>query len=186
MVGHIVGGGPVWPLWVTGALLFGGAVAAMAVPKTLRRACLAVAGVGLVSTVVVYTLLPSAPIAPQGLTVRIVAPKPSAAVTSPVLVRVCGGTSNLPGAGRLLSISVDGRQVAEVNADTAVVPLAPWHLHAARGAGHHQAPRVRAARADRRDDHRDRGRCAGTHTRLRGGGMSRRQTLDGMQFPANT
>lgn len=123
-LGHIVGGGPVWPLWVTGGLLCGGAVAAMAVPQTSRRACLAVAAVGLVSTIVVYALLPSAPTAPQGLTMHILAPQTSATVTSPVLVRVCGGTSNLPGAGRLLSISVDGHQVAEVNTDTAALSLA--------------------------------------------------------------
>jgi hypothetical protein len=45
MLAHIIGGGPVWPLWLTGALLFGGAVAAMAVPQALRRVCLGVAGV---------------------------------------------------------------------------------------------------------------------------------------------
>lgn len=36
---HIVGGGPVWPLWVTGTLLFGGAVAVVSVARgehTLR------------------------------------------------------------------------------------------------------------------------------------------------------
>ncbi len=125
MLAHIVGGGPTWPLWLTGTLLFGGAVAAMAVPQTLRRACLAVALVGLVSTVVVYALLPAAPGAPQGLAIRIVAPTADATVTSPVLVEVCGGASSIPGAGRLLSISVDGRQVAEVDAGAAAVTLAP-------------------------------------------------------------
>jgi len=67
ILAHIIGGGPVWPLWLTGALLFGGAVAAMAVPHALRRICLAVAGVGLVATVAVYVALPSAPPAPAGL-----------------------------------------------------------------------------------------------------------------------
>jgi hypothetical protein len=47
MVAHLLGGGPVWPLWVTGTLLFGGAVASMAVPQRLRRACLAVSGAGI-------------------------------------------------------------------------------------------------------------------------------------------
>jgi hypothetical protein len=121
---HIVGGGPVWPLWVTGTLLFGGAVAAMAVPTTLRRACLAVAGVGLLSTVAVYIALPSAPPAPRGVSLSIAAPPPGATVTSPLVVRVCATGSSVPGAGRLLSISVDGRQVAEVNADTAAVSVA--------------------------------------------------------------
>ncbi len=122
-VAHILGGGPVWPLWLTGALLFGGAVAAMAVPLRARRVCLAVAGLGLVSTCVVYALLPSAPSAPRGLSVQIAAPSTATAITSPVLVKVCGGASAIPGTGRLLSISVDGRQVAEVSADTAVVSM---------------------------------------------------------------
>jgi hypothetical protein len=122
-VAHVLGGGPVWPLWMTGALLFGGAVAAMAVPLRLRRVCLAVAGVGLLSTCVVYALLPSAPSAPRGLSVQIAAPPTTTAITSPVLVKVCGSTSAIPGPGRLLSISVDGRQVAEVGADTAVVSM---------------------------------------------------------------
>ncbi len=120
---HIVGGGPVWPLWITGAVLFGGAVAAMAVPLRLRRACLAATAVGLVATIAVYVALPSAPAAPAGLAIRVAAPAASATVTSPVLVKVCG-TSDIPGAGRLLSISVDGRQVAEVDADTAAVTIA--------------------------------------------------------------
>jgi hypothetical protein len=121
MLAHLLGGGPVWPLWITGTLLFGGAVASMAVPETSRRACLAVSGVGLVATVVVYLLLPAAPSAPSGLSLGIAAPVDGATVTSPVVVRVCGGASSIPGPGRLLSISVDGRQVAELNASTAAV-----------------------------------------------------------------
>lgn len=121
---HIIGGGPVWPLWITGGLLFGGAIASMAAPQTLRRACLAVSGVGLVATVAVYVLLPAAPSAPQGLAVRIASPAELATVTSPVLVEVCG-TAAIPGTGRLLSVSVDGRQVAEVNSNTAAVTVGP-------------------------------------------------------------
>jgi hypothetical protein len=121
MLAHLLGGGPVWPLWVTGTLLFGGAVASMAVPEGMRRACLAVSGVGLVATVVVYVLIPAAPPAPRGLSLGIAVPVDGATVTSPVVVRVCGGTNSIPGAGRLLSVSVDGRQVAEVNANTAAV-----------------------------------------------------------------
>jgi hypothetical protein len=121
MLAHIIGGGPVWPLWITGAVLFGGVVAAMAVPQALRRVCLAVAGVGLVATVAVYVALPSAPPAPAGLSLSIAAPVAGAIVTSPVVIRVCAGSTALPGTGRLLNISVDGRQVAEVNAGTAAV-----------------------------------------------------------------
>jgi hypothetical protein len=122
-VAHIVGGGPVWPLWVTGTLLFGGAVAAMAVPNSLRRPCLAVAAVGLVATVAVYVALPSAPPAPRGLSLSIAAPRAGATVTTPLVVEVCATGSSVPGPGRLLSISVDGRQVAEVNADTAALTV---------------------------------------------------------------
>jgi hypothetical protein len=121
MLAHIIGGGPVWPLWITGALLFGGVVAAMAVPHALRRVCLAVAGVGLVATVAVYVALPSAPPAPAGLSLSIAAPVAGAIVTTPFVIRVCAGSTTLPGTGRLLNISVDGRQVAEVNAGTAAV-----------------------------------------------------------------
>jgi hypothetical protein len=124
ILAHIIGGGPVWPLWLTGALLFGGAVAAMAVPHALRRICLAVAGVGLVATVAVYVALPSAPPAPTGLSLSIATPVAGAIVTSPVVIRVCAaGSTALPGTGRLLNISVDGRQVAEVDAGTAAVNL---------------------------------------------------------------
>jgi hypothetical protein len=121
MLAHIIGGGPVWPLWLTGGVLFGGAVAAMAVPQALRRVFLAVAGVGLVATVAVYVALPTAPPAPAGLSLSIAAPAAGATVTSPVVIRVCAGSTTLPGTGRLLNISVDGRQVAEVNAASAAV-----------------------------------------------------------------
>jgi hypothetical protein len=123
MLAHLLGGGPLWPLWFTGSLLFGGAVASMAVPQTMRRWCLALSGVGLVATIVVYVLLPVAPAAPHGLSLGIAAPVDGAIVTSPVVVRVCAGATSVPGAGRLLSISIDGRQVAEVSTDTAAVSV---------------------------------------------------------------
>lgn len=120
---HIVGGGPVWPLWITGTLLFGGAVAAMAASGRLRRTCLAASGVGLVATVAAYAAIPAAPTAPAGLSLRIASPAAGATVTSPLAVRICASGSAVPGRGRLLSVSVDGRQVAEVNADAAVVTI---------------------------------------------------------------
>jgi hypothetical protein len=77
--------------------------------------------VGLVATVVVYAMLPAAPPAPRGLSLSIAAPAAGMTVTSPLVVRVCATGTTVPGAGRLVAISVDGRQVAEVNADSAVV-----------------------------------------------------------------
>jgi hypothetical protein len=114
-------------LWITGTILFGGALATMASPERWRRACLAVAGIGMVSTVAVYALLPSAPSAPLGLGLRIASPAPGRIVTSPVLVTVCGGTTRPPGPGQLLSVSVDGRQVAEVRGNTVAVPVTSGH-----------------------------------------------------------
>lgn len=121
---HIVGGGAVWPLWVTGAVLFGGAVAAMAASGRLRRACLAAAGVGLVATLAVYAAIPAAPPAPAGVSLRIAGPPANGSVTSPLAVRVCATGTAVPGSGRLLSVSLDGRQVAEVDADLAVLTVA--------------------------------------------------------------
>jgi hypothetical protein len=124
VIAHIVGVGSVWPLWLTGTLLFGGAVGAMFVRRaTLHRACLACAIVGLVTTVAVYVLLPAAPAAPPGLSLSIAAPRDGATLTSPVVVRACAGADGVPGAGRLLSISVDGRQVAELHTDTTVINI---------------------------------------------------------------
>lgn len=124
MVAHLLGGGPVWPLWVTGTLLFGGAVASMAVPLRLRHACFGVSGVGLVATIVVYCYCP--PLRRHRPVCRCASPAPpdGATVTSPVVVRVCAGANSVPGAGRLLSISVDGHQVAEVNVGTAAINVA--------------------------------------------------------------
>lgn len=113
-----------WPLWLTGALLFGGAVGAMFVRRpTLHRACVTSAIVGLAATIAVYVLLPAVPTAPPGLSLSIAAPHDGTTVTSPVVVRACAGANRVPGAGRLLSISVDGRQVAELQTDTAAINL---------------------------------------------------------------
>jgi hypothetical protein len=121
VIAHVVGGGPVWTVWITGTLLFGGTVAAMAAPQRLRRLCLGVAGVGLVATVIAYAASPSAPVAPAGVSLTIASPSAGATVGSPVVVRACATGTQVPGTGRLLSISVDGRQLAEVSGDTAAV-----------------------------------------------------------------
>jgi hypothetical protein len=119
-----VSGGPAWALWLTGTLLFGGGVAVMAVQPSRRRVFMAVAAAGLVSTVAVYALLPVAPSAPRGLTLTIAAPPAGATVTTPIAVRVCAGAGDVPGPGRLLSISVDGRQVAELTSSMAAIDTA--------------------------------------------------------------
>jgi hypothetical protein len=124
MLAHIVGSGSPWPLWITAALLFGGAVASLFAPPRWHRFFVAVTVVGGVSTIVVYVLVPGAPGAPPGLSLHIAAPVAGATVTSPMVLRVCDGTMSVPGGGRLLDISVDGRVVAEVSRDTASITAA--------------------------------------------------------------
>jgi hypothetical protein len=98
VIAHVVGGGPVWTLWITGTLLFGGTVAAMAAPQRLRRLCLGVAGVGLVATVIAYAASPSAPVAPAGVSLAIASPSAGATVGSPVFpgLTLGGSGSNMP------------------------------------------------------------------------------------------
>jgi hypothetical protein len=124
MLAHIVGSGSPWQLWITAGVMFGGAVAAMFARQRWHRACVTLAVVGGIATILVYVLIPGAPAAPAGLSVHIAAPVAGATVTSPVLLRVCDGATSVPGAGRLLDISVDGRLVAEVSRDTASITAA--------------------------------------------------------------
>jgi hypothetical protein len=102
MLAHIVGSGSPWPLWITAALLFGGAVASMFAPRRWHRFWVAVALVGGGATILVYVLVPGAPAAPPGLSLHIGAPVAGATVTSPVVLRICDGATRLPGAGWLL------------------------------------------------------------------------------------
>ncbi|MDQ2961429.1 MAG: hypothetical protein M3R48_10340 [Candidatus Dormibacteraeota bacterium] len=124
MIAHVIGGGPVWVVWITAALLFGGGVAAMAVPRERRWPYLAMAAVGLVGTVAAYALFPAAPQAPVGLSLTIASPVDGATVGNPVVVRACAAGFAVPGTGRLLSISIDGRQVGETRTDVAAVTVA--------------------------------------------------------------
>ena len=124
MLAHILGSGSPWPLWITAGVLLGGAVAAMFAPPRWHRLCVALAVVGGIATILVYVLVPGAPAAPPGLSLHIAAPVAGATVTSPVVLRVCDGATSVPGAGRLMDISVDGRLVAEVSRDTASITAA--------------------------------------------------------------
>lgn len=123
MLAHIVGGGPVWPQWVAGSVGLVGLIGALeARSQALRRVSAVVAGAGMLAMMGACAALPSAPAAPN-LSLRIVQPAPDSIVHSPVLVTVCADGAVVPGAGRLLTVLVDGRQVVEVNADSAAVQI---------------------------------------------------------------
>jgi hypothetical protein len=124
VIAHVIGGGPTWVLWITASLLFGGGVAAMAVPRDRRWPWLTLAAVGLAGTVAAYAVFPAAPAAPLGVSLTIASPTAGATVGDPVVVRACAAGFPVPGAGRLLSISIDGRQVGEARTDVAAVTVA--------------------------------------------------------------
>ncbi len=125
MLAHIVGGGPVWPQWVAGGVGLLGLIGALeARSQALRRVGGVVACAGLLTMVGACAALPSAPAAPN-LSLRIAQPLAGSVVHSPVLVTVCANGAIIPGAGRRLSVLVDGRQVIEVNSESAAVQLGP-------------------------------------------------------------
>jgi hypothetical protein len=123
VLAHILGGGPLWPQWVAGGVGLVGLVGAFeARSQALRRISAVLAVAGLLTMVGACAALPSSPSAPN-VSLRIVQPAANSVVRTPVLVTVCADGSSVPGAGRLLTVLVDGRQVIEVDADSAAVPL---------------------------------------------------------------
>jgi hypothetical protein len=130
--GHIVttGGLPGLVGWLVAAVLAGSAaVAVLGRSPRLRIAGLVAAIAAGSTTVALWILTPLAP-SPPGYALRFGSPVASAAVSSPVDVEVCGrmadGTSAaVPGPGRLVSMSVDGRQVAERAGGTLILEITP-------------------------------------------------------------
>jgi hypothetical protein len=128
IVAHIVtpGGPPLFASWLASLALFGGALGALVWSRPSRRrpALLAISGAGLVASAVLLVVQPSVPLRP-GYDIRLIdAPQPS----SPVMLRVCGvdaviSAAPVPGPGRLLLVSVDGHQAAEVRANTVTLPM---------------------------------------------------------------
>jgi hypothetical protein len=114
---------PVWATWLASLAMFGGALGAVVWwrERPRRIACTALGGAGLAASAALLLLQPSVVQGP-GYGIRLVSAQPS---TSPVLLRICGGGgAPVPGPGRLVLVSVDGRQAAEVRTDTVVLPIA--------------------------------------------------------------
>jgi hypothetical protein len=119
---------PGWVAWVAAALMYGSALA-VAVARRGRRALAAAAVLGLGGTVAVVVLTPTVP-APPGYAIMLAQPPARGAVTSPIAVTVCGrmpdgSPAAVPGAGDLLSVSLDGRQVLETQRSAVGVEAPP-------------------------------------------------------------
>ena len=137
---HVVAppGTPLWAEWLAALALFGGALGAVVWwrDRPRRNACAAAGGAGLVATAALLVTQPSLPLRPAyGIALH-----DAPAATTPVLLQVCpaaldgaGTTASplpaLPGPGRLLLISVDGRQVAEVRSSPVVVAMGEGRHH---------------------------------------------------------
>jgi hypothetical protein len=130
VLAHVVspGGPPLYASWLASLALFGGAFAAFVWWRepSRRAAFVSVGGVGLVASGALLVVQPSAPLRP-GYGIQLAGPRQGAA-TSPVVLRVCAvdavvSPAPVPGPGRLLLVSVDGRQVAEVRASTVTVSM---------------------------------------------------------------
>ena len=128
IVAHIVtpGGPPLYASWLASLALFGGALGSLVWWRQVRRrsVLVAISGAGLIATAVLLVVQPSAPVRP-GYGIALVGAR---AATSPVVVRACGidavvSSAPVPGPDRLLLISVDGRQRAEIHGGTVALPL---------------------------------------------------------------
>ena len=129
MLAHILGpgGAPSWAEWLAALALFGGALGAAIWWRqpTRRHGLLAVSGAGLVATAALLVTQPSLPLSP-GYGIQLADARQA---TSPVVLQVCGARDTaspapIPGQGRLLLITVDGRQVAETRTSTVTVQMA--------------------------------------------------------------
>lgn len=114
--------------WLVAAVLaVAVAVAVLGRGRRLRATGLVVAVAAGGTTVVLWTYTTSTPTAP-GYVLALSSPAAGSDVTSPVTVVVCGRTPDgapavVPGSGRLVSMSVDGRQVAERADDTVILEI---------------------------------------------------------------
>lgn len=127
VVAHVVAPSdiPAWSSWLASLAMFGGALGAVVWWRDRRRRvlCTMLGGIGLAASAMLLLLQPSV-VQPPADGIRLVSPQPA---TTPVVLRICGG-GPVPGQGRLVLVSVDGRQVAELRSDTVVVPI-PAGMH---------------------------------------------------------
>jgi len=119
-------GVPGWAPWLAAAVMYGSALALL-LARRGRGMLVAAGALGLAGTGAVFALGPTVPAAP-GYVITLALPG-AGARTSPLPVSVCGrrtdGTAAaVPGAGNLLTVFVDGRQVLETRRTPLAVELA--------------------------------------------------------------
>jgi hypothetical protein len=143
---HVVtsGTGPGLVAWLPAAIVFVGAAVVGFAPRRYRRMGGGLAGVGVAGLLAANVFAASSPTSP-GYSIRLLTPAQDAEVASPVPVTVCGRTASgapaaVPGAGKLLSIFVDGRQTFEAaKANVGVlVPPGPHDLRVEVLTGDHR------------------------------------------------
>ncbi len=127
--GHVVAPSalPAWAPWLAAALMYGGALA-LAISRRGRGVLAIAAALGLGGTVAALVLSPTVPASP-GYALAVAVP-PARPLTSPVTVAVCGrmpdgSAAAVPGAGDLLTVFLDGRQVLETPRSPLGVVAAP-------------------------------------------------------------
>lgn len=134
VLAHVVapGGPPLVASWLASLVLFGAAFGTVVWWRQRRRrtVLLGISALGLLASAALLVLQPSAPLRP-GFDIMLVGARPA---SSPVVLRVCGvgavvSPAAVPGQGRLLLLSVDGHQVAEVRSSTVAVPMSAGTHH---------------------------------------------------------
>ncbi|HEX3605341.1 MAG TPA: hypothetical protein VH134_05430 [Candidatus Dormibacteraeota bacterium] len=124
---------PGWAPWLAALVMYGSAIALL-LARRGRRFLLAAGVFGLGGTAAVLALSPTVPAAP-GYAISLALPG-GGERTSPLLVSVCGRRPDgsgaaVPGAGNLLTVFLDGRQVLETRR-TPVAVEAPAGAHLLR------------------------------------------------------
>lgn len=128
------GSGPGPIAWLPAGVAIAAIVVFAFGPRRLRRASAVLAATGLGTVLLLDVLAPSPP-APPGYAL-VVLPTAGSHVTSPFAVAACGrsgsGASVLaPGGDRVLSVALDGREVASTTASSLLLS-APQGFHRLR------------------------------------------------------
>lgn len=143
---HVVtsGTGPGLVAWLPATVVFAGAAVVGFAPRRYRRMGGGLAGLGVAGLLAVNVFAASSVTTP-GYSIRLLTPAQDAQVTSPVLMTVCGRTASgrpadVPGAGKVLSIFVDGRQTFEAAKASVgiLVPPGPHDLRVEVLTGDHR------------------------------------------------
>jgi hypothetical protein len=127
--GHVIAPSalPAWAPWLAAAVMYASALA-IAISRRGRWMLAGAGALGLGGTAAALVLTPTVPASPgYAITLAVPSGQP---LTSPVVVTVCGRRADgsaaaVPGAGDLLTVLLDGRQVLETQRSTLGVEAGP-------------------------------------------------------------